>query len=396
MIGNSSHARRVVDHASARSMMAAFAAVLALMLAAPSTLGAQDPPTAADPPQLAPHELLLRDTAAELTRRIKAPPFDYDAFAALVAEKHKIDRNDRWVDGLVGWFPKRSVKSWLAWNTPAEERTQIAGIDYEMPEHPFPVLVDLARQLARRDVWLVLAPVPARMDIYPDELFEVEVPEDFAGYAPHTRQFLRDLTEHGVFVVDLFAPLAAEREYGGDVDPLYLRIDPHWSPRGARIGARAIADLLLQLPGVERGPLEEGRDFFLRETTRDFDAGDDAVPPEHQQHETVHYTRCLDPAGTVFDARDRRGSIVVIGDSFVNFHRKMGGDVVSYLATMLGQRIDAISVAGDGIKQPRNVLRMRQDRMRGKTVVVWLLSNGALRPNHRWHSIDLLGRARDG
>jgi alginate O-acetyltransferase complex protein AlgJ len=91
------------------------------------------------------------------------------------------------------------------------------------------------RELAKRDIALVVAVVPAKARVYPEHLDRRKPP------ALH-RELYADiesaLSADGIASANLLAPL----EVGKSREPTFLRTDTHWTPFGASIAAEAVAD----------------------------------------------------------------------------------------------------------------------------------------------------------
>ena len=82
---------------------------------------------------------------------------------------------------------------------------------------------------------LIVALVPAKASIYPEELGRYRRP---AEPAARYDRLLALLAQRGIATPDLRPLLRAAKERA----PTYLRTDTHWTPFGARIVARALAD----------------------------------------------------------------------------------------------------------------------------------------------------------
>jgi len=90
------------------------------------------------------------------------------------------------------------------------------------------------KELAQKNIALLVAIVPAKARVYPEYLDRREPP------ALHRAMYARvqaTLRRDGIASVDLLAPLTA----GKQIEPTYLRTDTHWSPFGANLAAQAIA-----------------------------------------------------------------------------------------------------------------------------------------------------------
>jgi alginate O-acetyltransferase complex protein AlgJ len=97
------------------------------------------------------------------------------------------------------------------------------------------------RLLAADGVQLVVALLPAKARLYPEQLGRYLLP---AGPEARYRRSLNGLRELGVPVVDLLSPLEKAKEAG---EPVFLRTDTHWTPHGAALAAEAIAEAIVEL-----------------------------------------------------------------------------------------------------------------------------------------------------
>lgn len=92
--------------------------------------------------------------------------------------------------------------------------------------------------LKAEGVELLVVPVPAKAEIYPDEFHAEARPDAFAG---RQDSFLTTLKEAGVVVVDLAKAFQAKRAQHPEV-PLYCQRDAHWTPSAMELAA----DLVVQ------------------------------------------------------------------------------------------------------------------------------------------------------
>jgi alginate O-acetyltransferase complex protein AlgJ len=95
-------------------------------------------------------------------------------------------------------------------------------------------IADVKRALEARGVSLVVALVPDKARVYSRFVPASDVPP---AHAARYGEALAALRSRGVNAIDLLAPLAAGAREG----EVYYRTDTHWSQRGAKIAAEAIA-----------------------------------------------------------------------------------------------------------------------------------------------------------
>ena len=228
----------------------------------------------------------------------------------------------------------------------ASEATQPDAVD------PLPVLIDFHENLKAEGVRLIFVPVPPKAVIYPDALVPGS-PYDERFDVFH-QAFYRHLRAAGVEVLDLTdAFLAARQEEG---DPLYCRQDTHWSGRGLRIAAAAIAE------AIGDADWRDTESFESSETTVEITGdlwsalGDDALP-----RETITLR-------TVPTENDPESPVLLLGDSHtLVFHS--GGDMHARdaglpgnLAKELGRSVETIGVRGSGSTSARLTLFRRAAR----------------------------------
>lgn len=99
-------------------------------------------------------------------------------------------------------------------------------------------------RLRELDIELLVAPVPAKARVYPQQLGRHQLPDYARERYP---QLLAALEEHQVPAADLAAAFrrtgaSATSANGAPGEQLFLRSDTHWSAHGARTAARAVAE----------------------------------------------------------------------------------------------------------------------------------------------------------
>jgi hypothetical protein len=97
-----------------------------------------------------------------------------------------------------------------------------------------------SRWLKQRGIDLIVVPVPKMTEVYP-EFFAAHCPADRV-VVPRFRRIVQDLLQADVEVIDPLPLLLAERDPSPEF--LYQPVEPHWSARGQRVAARAIAERL--------------------------------------------------------------------------------------------------------------------------------------------------------
>jgi alginate O-acetyltransferase complex protein AlgJ len=138
------------------------------------------------------------------------------------------------------------------------------------------LIAGVRQYLARQDIPLVLAIVPAKARLYRQYLGERR---PASVHDTLYQRFHRAANDIGIAAPDLLASLTQEVESGAGKDLLFLRTDTHWTPQGADIVARSIARVVHQ-----RGLLEVEKQVFVTDT----------APAEHFSGDLLRFLP-LDP-----------------------------------------------------------------------------------------------------
>lgn len=107
-------------------------------------------------------------------------------------------------------------------------------------------VADVQRDLEARGIRLVVAPLPAKSDIYAEDVpYLVRSQAMAETYAA----FMKALQEKGIVTADTRSALLAAKPF----DEVFLKSDTHWSPAGAKTTAEAI-QTSLQMAGIKLQP----------------------------------------------------------------------------------------------------------------------------------------------
>jgi hypothetical protein len=133
--------------------------------------------------------------------------------------------------------PKVSEKDafGLTWVQPSDETTR--------RESAIRTIVHFHNLLQARNIELLVMPVPGKPSIYPDKVTS-RAENRLEDFRSPTLDVLAELKQQGIKTVDLFAAFRTAREESKADEhemPLYLAQDTHWTPRGAKIAAQAVA-----------------------------------------------------------------------------------------------------------------------------------------------------------
>jgi len=262
------------------------------------------------------------------------------------------------------------------WETYVLEPDYIYDADGSGPGTALATLIDLDRQLGARGIHLLVAPVPARSEIYPKKLLPGAPPP--APAAPQRLQFIEALLENNVEAIDLLPALLA----GKGAADVSLKNDTHWTSYGASLAARAIADRLARYDWERlygRPPAE------LTATEIDYDRSwsiYDRLDPEHRDRY---------PAGPVPVSQVRHSDgrpyapepdapLLVTGDSFLFFYAGVQADVAAHLARNLGYPVATLPTGGgQAARVARSFARLPAEQLARHRVVVFIFAAPYLR-----------------
>ncbi len=322
----------------------------------------------------------------------QAPPEPdlYPAFqqACVEALARPVDNTPKLVRGQDGWLFERAELAYIRagrfWGPAAVTANPNAP-----PEHadPMPAILDFHRQLAARGIELLLVPLPAREEIYPASVL---APESLTGLGPTTRinpylgEFLAELEQQGVMVVDVTPLLLAARSEGGQ--PLFLHSDPHLTPHAIELVSGELARELKRrrwYSATTRREMVERRSNIdytgpvwrqYREATGE-DLGSEQV--------AVRTVALTTPGGEqALGTRSPTSPVLVLGDSQTRWWRPQQSSFFEQLSFELGFPVDLMMTSGGGANDARlELVRAARedpqtlDRLRA---VVWYFSASPL------------------
>lgn len=231
--------------------------------------------------------------------------------------------------------------------------------------HPDPVaaIKKFSDDLKKRDIRLILIPVPGKPVVYGDKLGASEDRKGNKSFGG----FKKQVEALGVSVLDFTEDFIAMRKDGVES---YLKTDTHWTPEAMQLAAKKTAEAIGDAePGSEDGAkatITARGDIANMLKLPDVD---DIFPK--QTVEVVQYDI----------VQDRTSDVLLLGDSFTNIFSldAMGwgtrAGFAETLAHELGRSIDVIARNDAGAHATRDVLSSEflhgRDRLDGKKVIVW-------------------------
>jgi hypothetical protein len=205
--------------------------------------------------------------------------------------------------------------------------------ELEYVVHPLPkdnirLIAAFSRILAGHGMTLYVAPLPNKIDVYPESLTL------FAASNPVSRgrsELLEGLRQAGVRVIDVLPAMVNEKASRPVFDPY----ESHWTSEGIVAAAGAIAH------AIDSGLTAHGVSRTTRYTVRDTVLQGCADLPERYKGDGAPFwyptpvKQVLDTGGN-FYTDDKTSDILILGDSFVDHGRSWGMHLGAQLARFIG------------------------------------------------------------
>jgi SGNH hydrolase-like domain, acetyltransferase AlgX len=267
-------------------------------------------------------------------------------------------------------------------------KTALDAGDGPLSPDPRPAIFDFGRFLGGRGIKLVLFPVPDKASLQPIELHgRVRDLGQPPAHNPDAPRLVAELEDAGILVFDpapeILPPAAP---------PFFIPQDTHWTPAWMEVVAARLGRFLVTRGALPEASTADPRRWraVAKTVSRVGDLTDMLGLPEGQSlfspvSLTIHEVQ--DPAGVPFEP-DQHASVLVLGDSFTNVFSldQMGwgasAGLGAQLALALGRDVDVIAQNDAGAHATRqllfNALAGGEDRLAGKSVVVWELASREL------------------
>ena len=224
---------------------------------------------------------------------------------------------------------------------------------------PIPALKAFNDELARRNIKLIVVPVPPKIAI------ESCAPLKRGEAMVYLRPFYQELRTQGIEVLDL-----SEKFLAGSDKPSYCRTDAHWNPIGISAAAEELA---------KRIPLRGKEEFPTTVSTLTV-SGDLAksLNPGKPEQEKVAFTsiggKTVDETSPILLIGDSHTLVFSIGGDMLAEH----GGLAEQLALQLKMPIDRIGVKGSAATAVRINLYRKAVRnpewLKNKKFVIYCFS----------------------
>jgi len=221
----------------------------------------------------------------------------------------------------------------------------------------------VADALRLRNMRLLVVPLPAKSDIYRENLND----DRYASIAEtRYRDFLQSLLLAKIDVVDTRdALLAAKAD-----KHVFLKTDTHWTPAGAKAVAGAVA-ASAGIAGQSRFALNDEPKRTLEGDLVKFVTGERLAPSIGLRHEVVlPQTASRDDAGPLTDilGENDRFPVALVGTSY---SANDTWSFSSYLEAGLGADVLNVAEAGRGPVVPMRSFLASDSQLTGQPTVLW-------------------------
>ena len=245
---------------------------------------------------------------------------------------------------------------------------------------PVKVIGAYQKALADLGVELIVVPVPAKAALYPEKFAAAST----LGSVTQMTPLMDQIAATGAKVVDL------EKLYRAELpnDQLYCAQDAHWTPLGAKLAAKAVAESL-------SGIVSEGTENFSSGEETEIEISGDQAKGEFANLPKEKITTYP----VIGEGDPTNAEVLVVGDSHLQvftdggaqFHTT-GSGFLDQLQLALKQSVASMTNSGDGVDGPRVriVKAAAKDPAywEGKKAVVWVFASRAFTaPIQKWREI---------
>ena len=263
---------------------------------------------------------------------------------------------------------------WLFYRADIES---LIGVDSEkIVRTAVSTIVDFNRQLAARDITLIVVPIPVKPTIHPERFSSRYRNPQAPIQNPSYASFIEALASERILVYDpsslLFAAARQEAQY--------LKTDTHWKPGSMERVAKSLAAFV-----TEQVELSPDPSFAYTKTAEEItNIGDIAkmlkLPTDQKLFPQERVTRHSVQTGSGSQSM-QESEILFLGDSFSNIYSLAGmgwGDsagFVEHLSAELARPIHKIVINAGGAEATRQALVQElnrgHDRLANKRVLIY-------------------------
>ena len=241
-------------------------------------------------------------------------------------------------------------------------------------DNPIEAVLDFKKELEKRGVELLVVVVPGKPSIYPEflnsSMYGMFKRKDFSLGL----RFVDTLQTLGVETVNLYPVLHNAKLDDRAGDLLYLNTDTHWTPRGARIAAQAIAEQVKKMKVSKEFPKLDLTDSLVTAVrTGDVATMADLEYAFPDQTVEAHQVKNAQ-TGALLRSDFRKSKVLILGDSYSRIYETdapMSAGWISQFAEEM--QTPVASIVSDGGSSPlvREKLARRSGVLKNMKLVIW-------------------------
>jgi len=263
---------------------------------------------------------------------------------------------------------------------------------------PRAAILQFHRQLAERNIRLVLVPTPDKATIHPEKFSARYEGQRVGVHNPSYRQLLDELEAEGVLVCDVTDAVVQYRDRSGSA--VYLATDTHWRPEAMELAAAELARLIEEKIVLGVTAVAHARRQPCKNVTN---LGDIAMMLKLRENqgvfgdEVVTIRPVTNAAGEPWQP-DPAAEVLLLGDSFANIYSLetmnwgCAAGLAEQLSLALNRPVDTILRNDDGAYATREMLSRElaqgDDLLAGKKVVIWQFASRELTVGD-WKLLDM-------
>lgn len=250
-------------------------------------------------------------------------------------------------------------QQWLFTNEELVVPTNLASV---LDEHMRDVIA-IRDDLALMDKRLVVIPVPMKVDVYADYLLEPPDEQLMSLYP----DFVERLRAAGIETVSLHEKFHQVR----DTELLFLQRDTHWTPEGARLAARTVAEALPELKGQSTYATDQVETTTYSGDLLNFVRMSTWLAPKLREKDLINRYETVPATEQGADALfgERAPPLLLVGSSYTAID---AWNFVGFLQEALSREIVTVAVKAKGpIYAMRQYLQMPPSGVEKVDTVLW-------------------------
>jgi alginate O-acetyltransferase complex protein AlgJ len=305
------------------------------------------------------------------------------------AQKKLLKEGNPDIMGIVG------VDNWLFFKKSLEYTTAKGLLNQKDDRDAFKHIVEFNKYLENRNIDMIFVPMPSKVEVYPEKLFNDIEPPNCGIIQPYGRQFLSELQKAGVEVIDVLPRYLEAKSQDTANGYLYQKHDTHWRNRALQITAEAISQRLKEYSWYSEAEKHEYKKDvvqFKRQgdiVSRLPDSLQSNYPPANLTGAKI-YNKEDKPFSRQPDAE-----IMLIGDSFTGVFELIdckSAGIGANIAYKSSLPLDIVTSWGGGPLVRAKMLRTREKYLGNKKVIIYLMVDRDLyNYSQGWQSINEMG-----